>query len=129
MAERILVVDDEPDLLELLRVNLVQAGYRVDLASSGDTALAELRRARPDLLVLDLMLPDIPGTDLCKRVRSDPTLADLPIIMLTAKSRDEERDRGLAAGADDYIVKPFSTRDVRERVGRLLALDGAGATA
>lgn len=120
MAERILVVDDEPDLLELVRVNLVQEGYRVETASSGRVALAELRRAKPDLLILDLMLPDLSGTDLCRRIRADDDFADLPIIMLTAKADEVDRVVGFEVGADDYVTKPFSPRELALRVRALL---------
>ena len=112
MADRILVVDDEPDLLELVRVNLAQEGYRVQKASSGQVALAELRRNKPDLLILDLMLPDLSGTDLCKKIRADRDLADLPIIMLTAKADEVDRVVGFEVGADDYVTKPFSPREL-----------------
>ncbi|MDG2304161.1 MAG: response regulator [Candidatus Binatia bacterium] len=120
MAERILVVDDEPDLLELVRVNLAQEGFRVDLASSGRVALAELRRAKPDLVVLDLMLPDISGTDLCRRIRADPDLSETPIIILTAKADEVDRVVGFEVGADDYVTKPFSPRELVLRVRAVL---------
>lgn len=120
MGEKILVVDDEPDLLELVRVNLAQEGYRVDTATSGRVALAELRRARPDLAVLDLMLPDVSGTDLCRRIRADRELSDLPIIMLTAKADEVDRVVGFEVGADDYVTKPFSPRELVLRVRAVL---------
>lgn len=120
MSERILVVDDEPDLLELVRVNLAQEGYRVETATSGRVALAELRRTRPDLAILDLMLPDVSGTDLCRRIRSDHGLADLPIIMLTAKADEVDRVVGFEVGADDYVTKPFSPRELVLRVRAVL---------
>jgi len=118
--QRILVVDDEPDLLELIRFNLTAAGFRVDLATSGRAALASLRRSPPDLLLLDLMLPDIPGTELCRRVRSAPELAELPVIMLTAKAEEVDRIVGLELGADDYVTKPFSPRELALRVKAVL---------
>ncbi len=118
--QRILVVDDEPDLLELVRFNLTAAGFRVDLATSGRAALAALRRSPPDLLLLDLMLPDIPGTELCRRVRSAPELAELPVIMLTAKAEEVDRIVGLELGADDYVTKPFSPRELALRVKAVL---------
>ncbi len=120
MAERILVVDDEPDLLELVRVNLVREGYRVDTASSGRVAQAELRRARPDLIVLDLMLPDVSGTELCRRIRADPALVDVSIIMLTARADEVDRVVGFEVGADDYVTKPFSPRELVLRVRAVL---------
>jgi two-component system phosphate regulon response regulator PhoB len=120
MAERILVVDDEPDLLELVRVNLRQAGYEVETAETGREALERLRRAPPDLVVLDLMLPDVSGTELCRRMRADADLADLPIIMLTAKADEVDRVVGLELGADDYVTKPFSPRELTLRVRAVL---------
>ena len=120
MGARILVVDDEPDLLELVRVNLAQAGYAVETASSGSDALAALRRSPPDVMVLDLMLPDLSGTELCARVRADQRLAGLPIIMLTAKSEEIDRVVGLEVGADDYVTKPFSPRELALRVRAVL---------
>lgn len=120
MAERILLVDDEPDLLELLRVNLDQAGYEIETAEAGREALACLRRSRPDLVVLDLMLPDMSGTEICRQIRADPNLSDLPIIMLTAKADELDRVVGLELGADDYVTKPFSPREFTLRVRAVL---------
>ena len=129
MPERILVVDDEPDLLVLVRVNLAQAGYEVDCAEDGRQALARLRGAPPDLLILDLMLPDVSGTEICRRVRAEPALAELPIIMLTAKADEVDRVVGLELGADDYVTKPFSPRELTLRVRAVLrrrAPEGTG---
>jgi len=120
MARCILVVDDEPDLLELVRFNLDRAGFRVETAASGGEALARLRRSPPDLLVLDLMLPDLSGEEVCRRVRADPRLAGLPVIMLTAKSEEVDRVVGFELGADDYVTKPFSPRELVLRVKALL---------
>ena len=120
MAERILVIDDEPDLLELVRVNLLQAGYRVETADSGRRGLEQIRRNRPDLVILDLMLPDLSGTELCRQVRSDGELARTPIIMLTAKADEVDRVVGFEIGADDYVVKPFSPRELTLRVAAVL---------
>src|SRR5262249_8955396 len=120
MAERILVVDDEPDLLELVRVNLRQAGYEVETSETGRDALELLRRTPPDLVVLDLMLPDVSGTEICRRMRSDIDLSDLPIIMLTAKADEVDRVVGLELGADDYVTKPFSPRELTLRVRAVL---------
>jgi two-component system phosphate regulon response regulator PhoB len=120
VGARILAVDDEPDLLELVRVGLTQAGYVVETASSGSEALAALRRAPPDLILLDLMLPDLSGTELCARVRADQRLAGVPIIMLTAKSEEIDRVVGLEVGADDYVTKPFSPRELALRVRAVL---------
>jgi two-component system phosphate regulon response regulator PhoB len=120
MAERILVVDDEPDLLELVRVNLRGAGYEVETAETGRDALELLRRSPPDLVVLDLMLPDVSGTEICRRMRMEPELAELPIIMLTAKADEVDRVVGLELGADDYVTKPFSPRELTLRVRAVL---------
>jgi len=125
MAQRILVVDDEPDLLELVRINLAQAGYVVETASTGSEALAALQRSKPDLLVLDLMLPDHSGTEVCRRIRSDPALADLPIIMLTALSEEVDRVVGFELGTDDYMTKPFSPRELVLRTKAVLRRQGA----
>ena len=120
MADRILVVDDEPDLLELVRINLRQAGYEVETAETGRDALEQLRRSPPDLVVLDLMLPDVSGTEICRRMRGDPELAELPILMLTAKADEVDRVVGLELGADDYVTKPFSPRELTLRVRAVL---------
>jgi two-component system phosphate regulon response regulator PhoB len=120
MSARILVVDDEPDLVELLQFNLTEAGYRVSTARSGSEALASLQHSPPDLVVLDLMLPDIPGTEVCRRVRSDSRLAHTPIIMLTAKAEEVDRVVGFELGADDYVTKPFSPRELTLRVKAVL---------
>jgi two-component system phosphate regulon response regulator PhoB len=123
------VIDDEPDLVELVRINLDQAGYDVETAASGREALAALRRARPDLVVLDLMLPDISGTDLCRQIRADAALADLPILMLTAKADEVDRVVGFELGADDYVTKPFSPRELTLRVAAVLRRKTAGSKA
>ena len=120
MGERILVVDDEPDLLELVRFNLSQAGYVVETAATGREALERIRRAPPDLVVLDLMLPDLPGTDVCREIRSDARLAELPVVMLTARSEEVDRVVGFELGADDYVPKPFSPRELMLRVKAVL---------
>jgi len=120
LGARILAIDDEPDLLELVRVGLTRAGYVVETASTGEEALAALRRAAPDLILLDVMLPDLSGTELCSRIRADQRLASVPIIMLTAKSEEIDRVVGLEVGADDYVTKPFSPRELSLRVRAVL---------
>jgi len=120
MAKRILVVDDEEDLAELLSVNLTRDGFRVETAGSGREALAALRAKRPELLILDLMLPDLSGLELCRRIRADEQLQGLPILMLTAKADEVDRIVGFELGADDYVSKPFSPREVCLRVRALL---------
>jgi two-component system phosphate regulon response regulator PhoB len=120
MSERILAVDDEADLLELVEYNLREAGYSVATAKDGAGALAEVRRQRPDLILLDLMLPDISGTEICKRLRRDPDTEGIPIVMLTARGQEIDRVVGFELGADDYIVKPFSPRELVLRIGAVL---------
>lgn len=129
MGKRILVIDDEPDLLELVRVNLHQSGYEVETAADGREALAALRRSRPDLVVLDLMLPDVSGTDLCRQLRADPGFSSLPIIMLTAKADEVDRVVGFELGADDYVTKPFSPRELSLRVNAVLRRQNSRAKA
>jgi two-component system phosphate regulon response regulator PhoB len=120
MAQRILVVEDEPDLLALVRINLEQAGFEVETAENGNDALAALRRAPPDLMILDLMLPDVPGTEICRRVRGSAELSELPVIMLTAKADEVDRVVGLELGADDYVTKPFSPRELAPTPARVI---------
>ena len=119
--QTILVVDDEPHIVEVVQDYLKQAGYRVLTARDGQTALTLARHEHPDLIILDLMLPGGPdGLDVCRRLRQDPGLADVPIIMLTARSEETDRLIGLELGADDYITKPFSPREVVARVRAVL---------
>lgn len=120
MGKRLLVVDDEPDILELTRFALAKEGFEVDTAATGDEAIAALRRHRPDLVVLDLMLPDRPGTEVCRLMRADASLADIPVIMLTARSDEIDRVVGFELGADDYVTKPFSPRELCLRVKAIL---------
>jgi two-component system phosphate regulon response regulator PhoB len=120
MPARILIVEDEEPLTLLLRYNLEAAGYAVDSAARGDEAELKLRESPPDLVVLDWMLPGVSGIELCRRLRSRSETADLPIIMLTARGEETERVRGLATGADDYVVKPFSVPELLGRINALL---------
>jgi len=124
----ILVIDDEANIVRLVRDYLEQAGYHVLTASNAETGLHILRREVPDLLVLDLGLPDRDGWDLTRLVRSDRQLADIPIIMLTARVDDSDKIIGLELGADDYITKPFNPREVIARVRAVLRRTGAGKT-
>jgi DNA-binding response OmpR family regulator len=125
MGQRILVVDDDREIVRLLRGYLEQAAYEVMCAYDGETALHILRREHPDLAVLDLMLPDRDGWEITRIVRSDPTLAELPIIMLTARVEEADRIVGLELGADDYVTKPFSPRELVARVrATLRRVDG-----
>jgi DNA-binding response OmpR family regulator len=117
---KILVVDDEPDAIELLKVNLKSAGYEVVTAADGDEALKKARAVLPDLIVLDVMLPEVDGLEVCKILRRDQRVSAIPIIMLTAKAAEIDRVLGLELGADDYVTKPFSPRELVLRVKRLL---------
>ena len=120
MNERILVVDDDREIARLLRSYLEQAGYCVLVANDGGAALHTLRRERPDLLLLDLMLPNKDGWQITRTIRSDQQLADTLIIMITARIQDTDKILGLELGADDYITKPFNPREVIARVRALL---------
>jgi two-component system phosphate regulon response regulator PhoB len=120
MGSRILVVEDETDLAELVAFNLKQAGHSVVTAADGQTALAELRRQRADLIVLDVMLPDISGVEVCRRLRRDAATSQIPVIMVTAKGEEVDRVVGFEVGADDYVVKPFSPRELVLRVEAIL---------
>jgi two-component system phosphate regulon response regulator PhoB len=117
---KVLIVEDEAPLVLLLRYNLEAEGYQVEAAERGDEAEIRLREELPDLLILDWMLPGLSGIELCRRLRARPQTKGLPIIMLTARGEEEERIRGLATGADDYVVKPFSLPELMARVRALL---------
>lgn len=117
---RILVVDDEADAVELVAFNLRQAGYSVTTAADGAEALQKARAQPPDLIVLDLMLPEISGLEVCKTLRRDPAFSRIPIIMLTARAAELDRVLGLELGADDYVTKPFSPRELVLRIQKLL---------
>ena len=120
VRSKILVVDDEPEAVELVEFNLEQAGFAVVTAADGAEALNKARSTPPSLIVLDLMLPEIGGLEVCKMLRRDPATAGVPIIMLTARAAEIDRVLGLELGADDYITKPFSPRELVLRVKKLL---------
>lgn len=120
MKQKILVVDDEIDILSLLQYNLEKAGYKVLSAKDGPEAIELARRERPDLVVLDIMLPSMEGTEVCKAIKNLESTTHIPIIMLTAKSEEVDRIVGLELGADDYITKPFSPRELILRVKAVL---------
>ena len=117
--KRILVVDDEPDLCDILRFNLTQAGYEVQTATSAEEALS-LQPEQADLLLLDVMMPGMSGFELARRLKKNPQTAHLPLIFLTAKDTEQDTLRGFGLGADDYIAKPFSVREVLARVRAVL---------
>ena len=120
MKPVVLVIDDEPDAVDLIEFNLKNAGFQVKTASDGAEALAKARSVLPGLIVLDVMLPEMNGFEICKLLRRDPNTAGIPIIMLTAKAAEIDRVLGLELGADDYLTKPFSPRELVLRVKNLL---------
>ncbi len=120
MAAEVLVVEDEPDIRNLIVLHLTREGFRCRTAKNGPEALREARAATPDLVILDLMLPDLDGLEVCRRLRSDTTTATIPIIMLTAKADEVDRVVGLEMGADDYVVKPFSPKELIARIRAVL---------
>jgi DNA-binding response OmpR family regulator len=120
MAKRVLVVDDEPNIVMSLRFLMEREGFEVEVAPTGEAALRALDRGPVDLVLLDVMMPALDGFEVCQRIRSNPAWSDTRIIMLTAKGREVERDKGLALGADEYVTKPFSTRELVARVKQML---------
>lgn len=130
MKSKILIVDDEPDALEVLGFKLREAGYLPIYAKDGSHAITLARKERPALMVLDLMLPEVDGIEVCKILRRDPATAAMPIIMLTARASEIDRIIGLEVGADDYVAKPFSLRELVLRIRKLLGrVKGAGEPA
>ncbi len=127
MTRTVLLVDDEPNIILSLEFLIEQAGYEARVARDGEAALKSIEERRPDLILLDVMLPKRDGFDVCERIRANSAWNDIRIIMLTAKGRDSERERGLALGADAYITKPFSTREAMEQVKRFLDDEGPEA--
>ncbi|MCB4824982.1 response regulator transcription factor [Roseicella aerolata] len=120
MSQTILVADDEPSILLSLQFLLQKAGYTVRVARNGEEVLQAVEEAVPDLVILDAMMPAHSGYDVCQRLRQEPRWREVPIIMLTAKGRDIDREKGMALGASDYVTKPFSTRELVETVRRRL---------
>jgi DNA-binding response OmpR family regulator len=120
MAKRVLVVDDEPNIVMSLRFLMEREGFQVEVAPTGEAALAALNQAPADLVLLDVMMPELDGFEVCQRIRNNPAWHQTKVIMLTAKGRDVERDKGLALGADAYVTKPFSTRELVARVKQML---------
>ena len=117
----VLVADDDRDIRELVAFKLAQAGYEVLSAEDGPSALAAARERQPDLAVIDIMMPGMSGLDLCRELRRAPVGAAVPVILLTAKAQEGDVERGFAVGADDYVVKPFSPRELVRRVQAVLA--------
>jgi two-component system phosphate regulon response regulator PhoB len=120
MAETVLVIEDEQDVVDLLRYNLNRAGFTVSIAETGLKGLEKARAERPDVIVLDLMLPEMTGDKVCKALKGDESTAAIPVVMLTAKGRTEDRIEGFELGADDYVPKPFSPKELVLRVQALV---------
>lgn len=124
MSKQVLIADDEPNIVAALEFLLQRNGYEVHIARNGDEALAMIEQLKPDLLLLDVMMPSRSGYDVCQRVREREDWRHIKVVMLSAKGRDVEVNKGLSLGADLYITKPFSTRELVDRINELL---GAGA--
>ncbi len=124
-AKKVLVVDDEPDIAELVSYNLKKEGYSVSTSADGEEALDRIRKGNFDFVVLDLMLPGIPGIEICRILRSEPKTRNLPVLMLTAKGDEVDKVLGLEMGADDYMSKPFSPRELVARIKAVLRRTGA----
>ena len=120
MATKIFIIEDEPSIIKLVQHNLEKEGFIVSSSLNGNEGLKELKKFQPHLLLLDWMLPDLSGIDICKSIRRENNLKNLPIIMLTAKGESEDKIKGLNSGADDYITKPFSFNEVLARINALL---------
>ena len=121
MSKTILIVDDEAYIVTSLEYVMQSAGYEVAVAYDGEEALQKVAETVPALVILDLMMPKLDGFEVCEKIRQNPLWKDIRIIILTAKGRDIERKKGMSLGADDYMTKPFSTRDILNRVNELLA--------
>src|SRR5690606_5041402 len=120
MKPRILLIEDDLSLTELIRYNLEQEGFEVATAGDGEEGLIMATETPPDLILLDWMLPNLPGIEICRRLRRNPETANVPVIMLTARSEEADRIRGLDTGADDYVTKPFSPRELIARIHAIL---------
>lgn len=123
MAKTILLVDDEPNIVLSLEFLMKRAGYEVRVASDGDAAINSIKTSPPDLILLDINMAKRDGFEVCQMIRTNPAWHDIRVIMLTAKGRDIEREKGLAMGADDYITKPFSTQEVVDKVRAMVGED------
>ncbi len=121
MTQSVLVVDDERYIVISIEYLMKNAGFEVGVAYDGEEALAKVKEMVPDLVILDVMMPKLDGFEVCETIRANPAWKSVRIIMLTAKGRDSEREKGLSLGADDYITKPFSTRDLLRRVKEILS--------
>ncbi len=119
-TEKIVVIEDETDILEVIAYNLKREGYEVVTSTSGEDGLEKIERTKPNLVVLDLMLPEIDGIELCRKLKADPSTQSIPVIMVTAKGEESDVVLGLGVGADDYVTKPFSPRELTARVKAVL---------
>jgi len=122
LAKKILVVDDEVYILHILDFSLGAEGYEVITAADGEEAMRKARSEKPDLIVLDIMMPKVDGFEACRRLKADPETSPIPVILLTAKGREVDRQMGMEVGADDYIVKPFSPTRLIEKIGSYLSV-------
>jgi len=127
MSKKVLIVDDEPNIVLSVEFLMRREGHEVVTANDGQEAIDLLAAARPDLMILDVMMPRKNGFEVCAEVRADPALSQMPILMLTAKGREAEMKKGISLGADAYITKPFSTHDLVAKVRELLHREDAGA--
>src|SRR6516225_8919240 len=118
--QRIVMIEDEPDIVQLVRYNFRKEGFELESFSRGKDGFEHLRRNQPDLVLIDILLPDLDGFEICKRLRADDRLRSVPVIFLTAKGEEIDRVLGLEIGADDYVVKPFSPRELVARVKAVL---------
>jgi len=123
MTKRVLIIDDEPSIVISLEFLLKRAGLDVQVARDGEEGLAKLRELRPAAVVLDVMMPKLDGFEVLKAVRADPAIADIPVLMLTAKAREAEQQRGLTLGANAYMAKPFSTHELVDQVMALIGTE------
>ena len=122
MNKKILIVDDEVYILHILDFSLGAEGYEVITAADGEEAIERAKKEKPDLVVLDIMMPKVDGFEACRRLKADPETSPIPVILLTAKGREVDRRMGMEVGADDYIVKPFSPNKLIEKIGSFLSV-------
>ncbi len=127
MSYSILIVEDEPNIVLSLQFIMKRSGHEVRIAEDGEAALIAMSEQKPDVVLLDVMLPKRDGLSVCEAIRANPEWAGVKILVLSAKSRESDKDKALNLGADDYITKPYSTRDVCERVNAMLGMDGCPA--
>lgn len=126
-TKRVLVVDDEPNIVTSIEFLMKRAGFAVDVARDGNQALAALEGIPPDIILLDVMMPGLDGYEVCQQIRNSDRHAHTKIVMLTARGRDAEKQKGIDAGADAYVTKPFSTRELVQQVKTMLAVDDPGS--